>query len=56
MKWEQVEDVIIFVNTLTKTYYNKSYIILRLARDNIIYLRLHHEYEISDLVNRKLYH
>ena len=56
MKREQIEDIIIFVNTLTKTYYDKSHIALRLTRDNITYLRLHHEYEISDLVNRKLYH
>ena len=56
MKREQVENVIIFVNTLTKTYYNKFHIALRLTRDNITYLRLHHEYEILNLVHRKLYH
>ena len=56
MKREQTEDVIIFVNTLTKAYYNKFHIIIRLTRDSIAYLRLHHEYEISDLVNRKLHH
>ena len=56
MKREQIENIIIFVNTLTKTYYNKSHIALRLTRDNITYLRLHYEYEISDLVNRKLYY
>ena len=53
MKRKQVEDVIIFVNTLTKAYYNKSHIALRLTRDNITYLRLHHEYEISNLANKK---
>ena len=41
---------------MTKTYYNKFYIALKLTRDNITYLRLHHEYEISNLINRKLYH
>ena len=56
MKRKQIEDVIIFVNILIKTYYNKSHIVLKLARDNITYLRLHHEYEISNLINRKLYH
>ena len=56
MKREQVEDIIIFVNILIKTYYDKSYIVLRLTRDNITYLRLYHEYEISDLINRKLYY
>ena len=56
MKREQIEDVIVFVNTLIKAYYNKSHIALRLTCDNIIYLRLHHEYEISSLVNRKLHH
>ena len=39
-----------------KTCYDKSYIALKLARDNITYLRLYHEYEISDLVNRKLHY
>ena len=48
MKRKQIEDVII--------YYDKSYIALKLTRDNITYLRLHHEYEISNLVNRKLYY
>ena len=56
MKREQAEDVIIFVNILIKAYYNKSHIVLKLTRDNITYLRLYHEYEILDLVNRKLYH
>ena len=56
MKRKQVENVIAFINTLTKTYYNKSHTALRLTRDNITYLRLHHEYEISNLINRKLYH
>ena len=56
MKREQAEDVIIFANTLIKTYYDKSHIALRLTRDNITYLRLYHEYEISDLINRKLHH
>ena len=56
MKREQTENVIIFVNILIKAYYDKSHIALKLTRDNIIYLRLHHEYEISDLINRKLYY
>ena len=56
MKREQIEDVIIFVNILTKAYYNKFYIVMRLARDSITYLRLHYKYEISDLINRKLYY
>ena len=56
MKREQTEDVIVFINILIKTYYDKSHIALKLTRDNIIYLRLYHEYGISDLVNRKLYY
>ena len=56
MKREQAKNVIIFVNILTKTYYDKSHIALRLKRDNITYLRLHHEYKISNLINRKLYY
>ena len=56
MKREQIENVIIFVNILIKAYYNKSYIALKLIRDNITYLRLHHGYEISNLINRKLHY
>ena len=56
MKREQIEDVITFANTLAKTYYDKSHMILKLICDNITYLRLHHKYEISDLDNRKLHH
>ena len=56
MKRKQVEDVIVFANTLIKTYYNKSHITMRLTRGNITYLRLHHGYGISSLVNRKLHH
>ena len=37
-------------------YYDKFHIALRLTRNNIIYLRLYHEYEISNLVNRKLHY
>ena len=33
-----------------------SYMILRLTRDNMTYLRLHHKYEILNLDNRKLYY
>ena len=56
MKREQAKDVIIFINILIKAYYDKSHIALKLTRDNITYLRFYHEYEISDLVNRKLYY
>ena len=56
MKREQIENVIIFVNILIKTYYNKSHIALKLIRDNITYLRLYHEYEISDFINRKFHY
>ena len=56
MKREQVEDVITFINILIKAYCNKSHIVLNLTYNNITYLRLHHEYEISNLINRKLYY
>ena len=56
IKREQIEDVIVFVNILIKAYYDKSYIALRLARDNMIYLRLYHEYGILNLINRKLHY
>ena len=56
MKREQIKDVIIFINILIKAYYNKSHIVIKLTRNNITYLRLYHEYEISNLVNRKLHY
>ena len=56
MKRKQIEDVIAFANIFAKVYYDKSYTILKLIRDNIIYLRLHYEYEILDLNNRKLHY
>ena len=56
MKREQIENVIVFINTLTKAYYNKSHTALKLTRDNITYLRLYHKYEILNLVNRKLHY
>ena len=56
MKREQIEDVITFTNIFAKTYYDKFYIILKLTCDNITYLRLHYEYEILNLNNRKLHY
>lgn len=41
---------------MTKTYFDKSYKSLKLVKESNVYLRLHHEYEISDIDNRKLYY
>ena len=56
MKRKQIENVIIFINTFIKIYYDKFYMILKLICDNIIYLRLYYKYEILNLNNRKLHY
>ena len=38
-----------------KNYYNKYYILLLLNFRDLIMLKLHHEYHISDIKNKKLF-
>lgn len=49
---KKTEQAIVFVNVMMKHYYNTKHIFLII--DQLIYLRLHHSYIISDLLNHKL--
>ena len=55
LKKEQVEEFIAFVNIIIKIYYDKSHMLISLFKESKIYLRLHHNYKISELVNYKLH-
>ena len=54
IKREKTNNTIIFIAIFIKIKYNFKYLILNLKKDNEIYLKLHYEYLISDLINRKL--
>ena len=51
-----MKDFLIFVNIITKTYYNKSHKFLKLLKKSEVYLRFHYNYKIFNIKNRKLYH
>lgn len=55
MKREQIENFLIFVNVIIKTYYDNTHKILDIIKKNIIYLRLHYNYKISNFINYKLH-
>lgn len=50
---EKAEQVIIFVNVISKSYYNISHQLITMKSDATVYLCLFHEYIISDLVSKK---
>ena len=54
VKREKINNIIIFIAIFIKARYNFKYLILNLKKDDKIYLKLYHEYLISDLINRKL--
>ena len=47
-------DVIVFVNAKFKIYYDVKHTSLLLNFDDYVYLRLHHEYQLFDKLNKKL--
>ena len=51
---QKVQDSIAWVNLIMKHHYNKHHIFLLLNSDDLIMLKLHHEYHISDVKNKKL--
>ena len=53
MKREQAEDVIAFINIVVKVKYDASYTAVHISKGDMMFLRLHHDYTISD-VNDKL--
>ena len=54
MKRDEVDSIMIFANVVMKVRYDKSHKLITIKLDNNVYLWLHHEYEISDVENRKL--
>lgn len=54
VKREKIDDAMIFVAVFMKVRYDFKYLALSLKKDDEVYLKLHHGYSISDLVNRKL--
>ena len=55
MKREQAEDFLVFVNVIIKTYYDDTHKAFYVIKNNIIYLRLHHDYKVLDFINYKLH-
>ena len=47
-------DVIVFVNIKTKIYYDVKHVSLMLKTNNYVYLRLHHDYQLFDRLNKKI--
>ena len=54
IKREKTDNTIIFVAIFIKARYDFKHLILSLKKDDEIHLKLHYEYSISDLINRKL--
>ena len=54
IKREKANDVIVFANAIVKTRYNSIYKIVKLREESLVYLRLHHNYSISN-INLKLF-
>ena len=55
IKRENVETVMTFANAFNKARYNQSYHVMKLTSKFLIYLRLHQDYTILNLFNRKLF-
>ena len=46
---------IVYVNVIVKIYYDKIHNFFNLHVENMIFLRLHHEYVVSKMFNKKLF-
>ena len=51
---KKIVDVTIFVNAKTKIYYDKKHQSLLLRSSDEVYIRFHHEYKLSNVMNKKL--
>lgn len=51
---KKVANVIAFVNAKAKTYYDKKHQSLLLQSNEKAYIKLHHEYKLLDVLNKKL--
>ena len=50
----EIVDVTIFVNIKTKIYYDVQHVLLMLKIKNYVYLRLHHNYQLFNRLNKKI--
>ena len=44
-----------FANAISKSRYDQAHHVMKLASESLIYLRLHQDYTIFDLFNKKLF-
>ena len=51
---QKTQDSIAWINLIMKHCYDKHHIFLLLNSDDLIMLKLHHEYHVSDVKNKKL--
>ena len=54
VKREQADDAIVFTSIIIKARYDLKYLTLNLKEGDEAFLKLHHEYVIPELINRKL--
>ena len=54
VKREKIDNTITFIVVFIKARYDFKYLILSLKKSDEIYFKLHYEYLISNLINRKL--
>ena len=55
IKREEIESIMIFVNVLSKTRYDRAHRVVIIKLKDKVYLRLHQGYIISNLSNHKLF-
>ena len=54
MHQQKAQDSIAWANLVIKHCYDKHHIFLLLNSDDFVMLKLHHEYHVSDVKNKKL--
>ena len=54
LKRKNVETIMTFVNAFSKTRYDNKHRVINIKKNDMMYLRLHQKYTISNLVNFKL--
>ena len=52
---QEVQNSIVWTNLVMKNHYDKHHISLLLNLKDLVILKLHHEYHISDIKNKKLF-
>ena len=52
---QEVQDSITWANLVMKNHYDRCHISLLLNSEDLIMLKLHHEYHVSDVKNKKLF-